>query len=210
MAIWLAACAKPGPSINRVIIIGISKESYSVSSLELQWKAKVAAEQCWGCGTRGCFARHGRYEKYFFGEQIEILRVRCTACSKTHALVPEFSAPRSSIGMLQVQEYLYRRSAGISRPVALQAFAGLVHADYGRWLDRKLVVLVNQAKALWPDAGDLHSRGLAWIASVVGTSVDPLIELNRYALSHRVNCLWFSRRLGACDRRRNAGRSGFT
>lgn len=111
---------------------------------------------------------------------------------------------------MEVREYLRLRAEGVSRRIASQVFGSHLHEEYARWLDRKLAVIVTQGKALWPDRGDPHSHGVAWISSLLGGSEDPVVALNHYALSNRVNCLWFSRRPGVDVRRPRAGTSGFT
>ena len=195
----------------RIIILGISRKIYSLKVVERTWRTEVCRHRCCWCGTLGCFTRHGRYKKYLYEQLIGILRVRCKCCARTHALIPEFSIPWSSFGADEVHSYLSSRAAGASRAAASTVLSkqGL-HERYARWLDRRLEVVVSRGKALWPHGGELHAHGLAWIASLVGASNEPVVALNRYALENGVNCLWFSRRRGSVSRRHSAGSSGFT
>ena len=211
MAVWLTPITTPGPVTSRVIILGISLEIYGLSFVEEHWESYVAASRCWGCGRTGCFLRHGRYWKYLYDRQIGILRVRCAECGKTHALIPAFSVPRSSVGTVEVEQYLSERGAGASRSKAAEVLGkkGL-HAGYAKRLDRKLKVVTRQAKALWPSRGEVSAHGLQWIASLLGGEARPVVDLNRFTLEHGVNCLWYSRRPIAPGRWSSAGRAGFT
>jgi hypothetical protein len=211
MVVWLMPFTIPGPTTNRIIILGISLEIYSLKNVESSWRTLVRRLRCCWCATQGSFVRHGSYEKYLYDELIPILRVRCRGCGRTHSLIPCFSVPGSSVGSAELHRYLCRRAAGVSRSTASQQLVNRgLNEGYGRRLDRRLAIVVAQGKALWPGAADLRARGLAWIISLVGATDEPVVELNRYALEHGVNGLWYSRRPVSVRRRRSVGSSGFT
>ena len=211
MVVWLAPITIPDPKTNRVIILGISLETYSLSFMENHWRSYVAGAGCWGCGRTGCFLRHGRYWKYLYDSRIGILRVRCSECGRTHALIPEFSLPRSSVGTVEVEQYLSERAAGASRSKAAKVlFEKGLCAGYPKRLDHKVMIVTRQAKALWPSHGEAAAHGLQWIASLLGSHARVVVDLNRFALERGVNCLWYSLRPISPGRRRSAGGAGFT
>jgi hypothetical protein len=53
------------------------------------------------CGRRSDLVRHGRYNRFVKVsarmESIKVLRVLCKSCGKTHALLPEWIVPFSSV-----------------------------------------------------------------------------------------------------------------
>lgn len=95
----------------------------------------------------GGFSRHGVYEKYHYQRFIPILRVRCLTCRKTHALIPSFSVPGTSIGMKEVESFIFKRAGGgqlVSEVTSVHHSAGriltpiepLVAEDQFRWIIR--------------------------------------------------------------------------
>lgn len=149
---------------------------------------------CPACSERGSFARHGTYAKYYYAEQIRILRLRCRGCRRTHALLPSFSLPGTSIGTEEAEEYLAARNQGIGRGRAQRQLEALgVGGEYGKRLERMLAVAVSRAKALWADEPSSELIGLAWIAALTGSSERPLWSLNRLSLERGCNCLCFCR-----------------
>ena len=55
------------------------------------------------CNKKGCLIRHGSYTRTIITSEgkfsIDILRVKCTCCSKTHAVVPHLIVPYSSLSL---------------------------------------------------------------------------------------------------------------
>lgn len=149
---------------------------------------------CPACSGRGCFARHGHYAKYYYAKQIRILRLRCRGCRRTHALLPSFSLPGTSIGTEEAEAYLVAREEGVGRGRALRELEALgVGGEYGKRLERMLVVAVSRAKALWAAEPANEFNGLAWIAALTGSVERPLWSLNRLSLERGYNCLCFCR-----------------
>jgi hypothetical protein len=138
--------------------------------------------------------RHGVYRKYYYDEQIEILRVRCCGCRVTHAIMPSFSLPNTSIGTDEANRYLKERASGQSRARAGRCLLqrGL-SGDYPRRLERMMDVAVARGKAVWLQAGRQHLQGLEWMSSVCGGHDRPLLAMNLFALQHGVNALCFCR-----------------
>jgi len=139
-------------------------------------------------------ARHAAYRKYYYEQQIQILRVRCLTCGVTHAIMPSFSLPNTSIGTEEAEKYLKARASGRSREQAARCLRerGLSN-DYPRRLERRLEVTVSRGKALWPHEGRQDLRGLAWIESLCGGGERPLLAMNGFALAHGVNAICFCR-----------------
>lgn len=55
------------------------------------------------CGRKGAFIKHGYYKRSIKVEinknKIRVLRLKCKACSKTHAILPEWIVPYSQISL---------------------------------------------------------------------------------------------------------------
>ena len=150
--------------------------------------------ECPACRQRGRFGHHGSYQKYHYHRRIEVVRLRCWGCRRTHAVMPAFSLPGTSAGTVEAEQYLLAREAGRSRRRAGTELVRLgMAASCGKQLERRLAVAVTRAKALWPDAGNQQLTGLSWIRAACGTSATPLLELNRYCLARRVNAICFCR-----------------
>jgi hypothetical protein len=149
---------------------------------------------CPACGTVGQLGLHARYTKYHFTISIEIQRVRCKRCRRTHALIPLFSVPGMSLGREEAERCLQARAEGASRSAAA---AELVERGWeirvGKRLERKLATSVERAKAIWPTAAEVDLEPLAWVRAVCGSSEQPIFSINRYALEHRVNAICFCR-----------------
>ena len=137
---------------------------------------------------------HARYTKYHFASCIEIQRVRCRGCVTTHALVPLFSVPGTSLGREEAERCLKARWEGASRT---SAGAELVQQGMeprsGRSLERKLAIAVERAKAIWPQVADTRFSPQEWITAVCGSTAQPIEEMNRFALEHGVNAICFCR-----------------
>lgn len=149
---------------------------------------------CPACFERGRFARHGTYAKYYYAEQIRILRLRCRGCRRTHALLPSFSLPGTSIGTEEAEAYLDARDRGVGRGRAQRQLEALgVGGEYGKRLERMFAVALRRAKALWAEEPANELNGLAWIAALTGSVDRPLWSLNRLSLERGCNCLCFCR-----------------
>lgn len=137
---------------------------------------------------------HARYQKFYYQEPLEIVRVRCTQCRVTHALIPAFSLPGTSSGTQEAEGYLLDRQAGVGRGIGGQGLeAHGLGEQYRKWLDRRFARCIQQAKAFFPLAGDPTLAGTAWIASVTGYDDRPLHRLNGFCLAHQVNAIGFNR-----------------
>ena len=60
---------------------------------------------CPACGgTR--LGQRSSYQKYLYEQLITILRLRCRGCGRTHAVIPSWSLPDTSVGSAEVERYL--------------------------------------------------------------------------------------------------------
>jgi hypothetical protein len=154
----------------------------------------LAEVVCAACGTRGRYAPHGNYFKYYYQEKVQIFRVRCRHCGQTHAVIPSFSLPGTSIGTLEAEQYLLERHQGISRNKAgEQLFEQGMSRGYPKELERMLQSAISRAKALFPTAAESFLWGLQWIEAICGPTDRPLLRLNLFCLAHGVNAICFCR-----------------
>jgi hypothetical protein len=138
--------------------------------------------------------RHARYRKYYYRQRIGILRVRCHGCGVTHALIPSFSLPGTSIGTKEAEAYLEGRHRGQSRAKAGRLLAGRAMGErYLKQLERMLARALARAKAIFRQAADERLEGRTWIDAVCGPTDRPIFELNQYALAHGVNAIFCCR-----------------
>jgi len=149
---------------------------------------------CAACGTKGRYAAHGNYYKYHYGHKIRIFRVRCRCCGQTHAVIPAFSLPGTSIGTAEAEQYLLKRHRGASRnKAAVQLFQHGMSSSYPKELERMLRVAISRAKALFPAVAGSSRSGLPWIEALCGPTDRPLFHLNLFCLDHGVNAVCFCR-----------------
>jgi hypothetical protein len=159
-----------------------------------RWLRPVPSMRCPACGQEGWLHRHGSYHKYHFLHQITIVRVRCGHCRRTHAMIPSFSLPGSSVGSAEAEGYLMGRERGVGRGrAAVELLRRGMSEGYPKHLERMFATAITRAKALLVGQGQSRLQGLAWVHSVVGHAQHPLVELNRYCLAHGVNGVCFCR-----------------
>lgn len=150
--------------------------------------------RCPACGQEGCLHRHGSYHKYHFHHRIAIVRVRCGHCRHTHAMIPSFSLPGSSVGTEEAEGYLIAREQGVGRGrAAVELLRRGMSEGYPKRLERMFATAITRAKALLVGRGEGRLRGMAWVRSVVGHAEHPLVELNRYCLAQGINGVCFCR-----------------
>jgi len=180
--------------IDTIIIFDIPRKNYSFSEIKLKIAEFLSGITCPACLASQSFSCHAVYKKYYFNEQIEILRVRCKKCKATHAVIPSFSLPNTSIGTEEAEEYLLERKAGVSRKKAGKMLIkeGL-SLSYLKTLDKLLSRCILHAKALFPDTGNSLLSGLNWLSSVLGPTNRPIYDMNVYCLRQGHNPVFCSR-----------------
>lgn len=182
------------PTQDTVILIDICRKDYSFSEIDSSIPRLLSNIACPACGSCSGFFRHGSYCKYHYASRVRILRVRCRNCGRTHALMPAFSLPGTSIGTEEAEEYLLARAEGIGRATASVTLRGFGVSDrYPKQLERMFFKAVAQAKALFAESVDLQQAPMEWVQSLVSRRTRPLWSLNRYCLLHGYNCICFCR-----------------
>jgi hypothetical protein len=106
---------------NIIIIHFLSKQFYNSEDIRIGFSS-VDEIVCPVCQGAGHLVYHATYKKYYFEELIKIIRVLCTQCGITHALIPSFSLPGTSIGTEEAESYLKARAEGASRMKAGRCF----------------------------------------------------------------------------------------
>jgi len=194
-------------SPNTVIIIAdIEKKDYIFLIFYDRWAVYFSVLMCPACGAQDQFKRHARYTKYYYMEELWILRLKCEVCGTTHAIIPSFSLPGTSSGTEEAEEYLIKRAEGIGRDTAGKILLqDKLSEKYPLQLDKMFQRSVDRAKALFPNAGDPVLAGMQWVRSVVSEPERPMYSLNRFCLEHGVNAVCFSRASILIFRVRRAG-----
>lgn len=149
---------------------------------------------CPACGCVG-LKPHARYSKYHRNRLIDIVRVLCTGCGITHALIPSFSLPDSSHDTEDVEKYLAARESGQTRREAGAHFlaAGRSLRVLKR-IERGFGRCIRNWSAIFAMA--LSARhAFAALASVVAVEAcaGVLWAANHYALGRGVNAVFASR-----------------
>lgn len=154
----------------------------------------------------GGFSRHGVYEKYHYSRLVPILRVRCQRCRKTHALIPSFSVPGTSIGMDEIESFIFKRAGGASRMEAgaLLRFHGFGE-DYLRSLERRILAGIHRAKALFLEWGDHRLPPWQWLIDAAERSAHPVYRLNRLSIAAGWGAIFCALASGAGLRTTKAG-----
>ena len=131
----------------------------------------------------------------------------CNGCGTTHAVIPCFSLPGTSIGTEEAEEYLHRRAEGMGRGSAGKNLQrrGMMSEKYPCRLDQMFLVSVDRAKALFPFTGDSRLNGMEWVKSVVEEPARPLYSLNCFCLEHGVNAVCCTRASILVFRARKSG-----
>ncbi len=84
----------------------IQKESYNFNKLVKDFYELFSNTICPACRQAGSLKKHAKYKKYYYSEHIHIFRCLCTYCRTTHAIIPSFSLPGTTVGTEEVEEYL--------------------------------------------------------------------------------------------------------
>lgn len=128
---------------------------------------------------------HAHYFKYHDNKLILIIRLRCSGCNHTHAIIPSFSLPHTSLDTKMVQTYFSSRNNGSSRRIAAQ-ISGLstyCDSDFLRSLEKRFIAAVNRAKVLYPAWGNEHTNSYRWMISAAQEAKNALFVLNERAIA---------------------------
>jgi hypothetical protein len=150
---------------------------------------------------------HARYSKYHRDRLIDIVRVLCTGCGATHALIPSFSVPDSSHDTEDVEKYLAARELGQTRREAGAHFLAVGRSfRVLKRIERSFGRCIRNWSAIFAMA--LSTRhAFAALASVVAVEAcaGVLLAANRYSLGRGVNAVFASRSSILLFRARKAG-----
>lgn len=186
---------RPASQTSEFIILYIQPDVYDFEKLSSHFSHRFRAHACPACQSAGTLKKHTWYSKYSYTKVLQILRCICTACGVTHAIIPSFSLPGTSIGTEEAQIYIQLREQGLGRGKASKVFNGAkeMSTNHPAVLDKAFRVAVDRAKAIFVGQADERLTGRAWIASLTGETGQPMVRLNQYCLEHRVNGVCLSR-----------------
>jgi hypothetical protein len=196
---------RPALKNTVIIIFYIHKESYNFNKLLKDFYKLFSNTICPACGKTRVLKKHAKYKKYYYTVQIPILRCKCIYCKTTHAIIPSFSLPGTSVGTKEVEEYLELREKGFRRDRAGEKLFELgQHRTYCYPLDITFKKAVSRAKSLFKDCGDPRKTDISWIQEVTGNKEHPILSLNQFCLDNAVNAVCFSRATIIIFRKKNA------
>ncbi|RKX73577.1 MAG: hypothetical protein DRP87_18660 [Spirochaetes bacterium] len=183
------------PQTTAFIILYIKRNVYDFEKVRSQFFILFSTHACPACQEVGTLKKHAWYIKYYYNEQLQILRCICISCGVTHAIIPEFSLPGTSIGIEEAEEYIKLREQGQGRGRASKVFSGekVMSVNHPTVLDKAFRVAVERAKAIFYGQVDYTLKGCAWIEALTGKKGRPILNLNQYCLEHRVNGVCFTR-----------------
>jgi hypothetical protein len=186
---------RPASQTSEFIVLYIQQDVYDFEKLSVQFVHRFGIHACPACQSVGTLKKHAWYSKYYYTRSIRILRCICTACVITHAIIPSFSLPGTSIGTEEAQIYIQLREQGYGRRRASKVFSGAkkMSPNHPAVLDKAFQVAVDRAKAIFSGQADERLVGCAWIASLTGETDQPVMGLNQYCLEHRVNGVCLTR-----------------
>jgi hypothetical protein len=127
------------------------------------------------------------YYKYHNNELLLIIRLRCLGCRHTHAIIPSFSLPHTSLDTEMVQKYLESRDSGESRSSSAKTsgFVDYCGPAFLRSLEKRFTAAVVRGKALYPDWGNEHCHGYRWMHSAASGQKNALNIVNERAIKMR-------------------------
>ena len=139
-------------------------------------------EACVGSGKRGALpphrtvtSPHAPLRTGHVSFQTDGSSPKSEACGTTHAVIPSFSLPGTSIGTKETEKYLINRARGVGRGTAGKILLQVgLPEKYQINIDKMFQIRVDQAKAHFPQEGDPTLNGMEWVTSVVSDPERPL------------------------------------
>jgi hypothetical protein len=129
----------------------------------------------------------------------------------THALIPSFSLPGTSIGTREAGYYLRDRAAGLSQATASKYFRDKgLSVKYAAYFEKKIKRCIARMKAILPDSGDAARQGIDYLKSLMdapsaGEQPDLISAANGICLANSVNAVFCNRVSILLFSRRKAG-----
>ena len=187
----MACCSRTLLQQDKLLIIS---DSLYINLNESQEKAYNQCGHCPVCTSR-TYRYHARYFKYYYSQQIPIIRVRCCGCKATHALIPEFSLPGTSIGTFEAQEYLKRRYAAQSQTRAAVVFTGRELGErYGRRFEKRVRRQLTVAKAVLSYGSTSGGVQVVALKGLLEEEPTAILKIDAACNAVGLNPLFFSRR----------------
>ena len=129
-------------------------------------------EACPVCGSRGNCRIHAYYGRHLVDfvhgrhirHEVSILRLACTGCGSTHAVIPDFIIPYSSYGLLFVLRLLAEAFRGSTSVESLCERFCITRNQFYHWL-----ALWKQHKQQWLGLlSDLVTSSAAFLGTLTG------------------------------------------
>lgn len=178
------------PQQKTIILIDIAFKNYSIDFILRQLIINEFIPVCGFCKC-SLLKIHDWYTKYYFQELIETLRLRCADCRKTHAVIPSFSFPGTSIGTEEAESVIEMADEkNSSYAITKKVFPEQQESHYVNQLIKKFNSYILNAKAIFTEHGDHSLSGLSWLQSVTEIKERPLFHFNQFCLEQEVNCLF--------------------
>ena len=148
-------CHSSTPMIRKnVLACKLIRIKSSASHLFRSQQEEFRPEQetCPYCGSRGCCARFASYERYILDfldgrpvcETVQIPRVRCGSCGRTHALLTDSLIPYRSYSLFFILRVIGEYLLHLWTVEKLCTRFGITHSMLYRWIR-----LFQQHKAEW-------------------------------------------------------------
>lgn len=115
-------------------------------------------------------------------------------CDCTHALIPEFSLPGTSIGTEEADEYMNLRSKEVSQNKASKLFVSFgLSEKYGNSIEKRFNLSNHKAMALFPDNKDVLHNPFLLFTPPQDIKSSAVLKVNHLFLKRGYNPLYFSR-----------------
>ena len=115
-------------------------------------------------------------------------------CGSTHALIPDFSLPGTSIGSPEADRYMKLRLSGSSQKEVSEIFTNRgLDEKYGISLEKKFTYASRKSQVLFPCENDLLHYPLLLFQSETADSTNIITAINCLFLKRGFNPLYFSR-----------------
>ena len=125
------------------------------------------------CGKKGCLIKHGFYTRDVVTADdsfnIKILRVRCTSCGKTHAIVPHLIVPYSRLSLDLVLLIIRTRQANRNK-----ALSAIIPVTFTPLDESHIRYILNSFNRYWNQM----------LISIDVTIFDDLAHISSLALYH--------------------------
>ena len=182
------------PAFHKQIkLIVISDVLYGKTQKASHCKSDFQSCCCPVCEAN-LFTYHCQYEKYHYNRRIRIIRIRCQGCGSTHALIPEFSLPGTSIGTQEADDYMKARARGVSQTKGAVIFTKCgLNQKYGISLEKRFSLAHQKSRALFPDTNDPFHNPVDLFFLNRENDENMVLSVNHRFSGRGFNPLYFSR-----------------